>query len=390
MTAGASDAAAKLEEAVHMRRNGERFFSRFTFTHPGLIRILKTATENLGLPIEERRIAFERLARLQGINDAQGRPIQRTDRDRLRAKTLAMIVRLSESPVACSQEERRLLELLFEFPLTGGFDAVMMPPPPSSAVPSTLDRGATKDAVVIWAPYDPAWRTALAVEALEPFHFVTIVVCRDGTLPNVRATFVPPAGARAALSRARAAIDLSVNDPGEALALARLELPLAVQYLSGAYEMLDGVAVCRSWMQRDFELAALTALGLRPPRIIGPVVRDAPKVSEPRAGGPPVMFSANPAAAKNQTYENVVSAGARATYTAHVPAKCELFSTHVATLVAALERSGAQRATSDAIVRIAGEPGYALMPAAFSLTRNGTPGDEVVAVPRATGMISEE
>jgi hypothetical protein len=371
-----------------MRLRGERFFSRFTFTHPGLIRIIKTAVENFELPAQERRVAFERLARLQGVNDAQGRPIQRTDRDRARAATLAMIMRLSESPVVCTQEERRLLELLFEFPLTGGFDAVMIPPPSSNAVPAQLDGDVTKDAIVLWAPYDPAWRTALAVQALEAFHLHAIVVCREGSLPNVRATFVRPEDARSALSRARAVIDLSVNDPGEALALARLGLPLAVQYLSGAYEMLDGVAVCRSWMQRDLELGALTALGLRAPRVIGTATRTYPNAIDPPADGPPVTFAAQSHGAKGQTYKNLVSSGA-STYTAAVPEKAALFDTHVATLVEALERSGAQRATSDAIIKKQGDQGYILAPGAFSITRNGSAGDSLVTIPRATGLLYE-
>ncbi|MDP9018266.1 MAG: hypothetical protein M3N19_08090 [Candidatus Eremiobacteraeota bacterium] len=373
---------------MQRRARGERFFSRFSFTHPGLIRILKTAAGNLALPAQQRHLAFERLARLEGVNDAQGRPIQRTDRDRARAATLAMIARLSESPVVCTQEERRLLELLFEFPLSSGFDALMIPPPRSTTVPKMLDRDTRKDAIVIWAPLDPAWRTALAVQALEAIHVSAIVVCREGTLPNVKATFVRPHLAQSALSRARAVIDLSIHDPGEALCLARLGLPLAVQYLSGAYEMLDGVAICRSWMQRDLEMAALTALGLRPPRIVDAISRAHPRLQELPTEGP-LVLCADRNATENQTYKNLISSTVHATYTASAPKNATFFSTHIALLVNALERSGADVATSDAIVKTSFEPGYALAPGAFSMRRNGTAGERMVTVPRATGMLAE-
>ncbi|MDP9024040.1 MAG: hypothetical protein M3N13_01520 [Candidatus Eremiobacteraeota bacterium] len=369
-----------------MRLRGERFFSRFTFTHPGLIRILKTAAGNLELPAKQRRVAFERLARLEGINDAQGRPIQRTDRDRGRANTLAMIARLSESPVVCSQEERRLFELLFEFPLPGGFDTLMMTPPVSTTVPRSLDPNELKDAFVVWAPADPAWRTALAVAALEPFHQRVIVVCREGKLANVRATFVRPDVARAALSRARAVMDLSVNDGGEAIALARLGLPLAVQYLSGAYEVLDGVAICRSWMQRDLELGALKALGLRAPRITQ-VRRQQPKLSKRLTRGPAVRMQGNEAGGADQTYGSIAKPGESAEYTVDIPHGAILFSTHIATLVEALERSGADRAQSDAIQK--GSDGTCrLATGAFSVVRTRTTTGTTVTIPRATGFIS--
>jgi hypothetical protein len=349
-----------------MRLRGEHFFSRFTFTHPGLIRILKAATENLALADPHaRRAAFERLARLEGINDAKGRPIASTQRDVARAATLAMIARLSEAPLAATQEERRLFELLFESAITAGFEAKMTAPSPSGFVPNELEMASERDAFVIWAPTEPAWRASLAAYALEQLHLHTIVVCREGALPNVRAQFVSPRDAGAALARARAVLDLSVNDPGDALALARLGLPLAVTYLSGAYELLGGVAIYRSWMQRDIELAALAALGLGAPRSIGT------PAAPPRYSAPPT-----------------VSRSVSEKYVAHIPSGATLFDTHTALLTEALERSGADRAFSDGIRITAEPPGFALVERAFSLTRVQTQGTSIVRVPRVTGVLS--
>ncbi|HTU81110.1 MAG TPA: hypothetical protein VMF61_03215, partial [Candidatus Acidoferrales bacterium] len=149
-----------LERAVQMRLLGRHFFSRFTFTHPGLIRILKTAAENLELDdAERRRMSFDRLARLEGINDARGRPVRRTENDVARAATLAMIARLSEAALVCTQEERRMFELLFESAIAAGFDTQMTAPAPSGFVPDALDDVPDKDAFVVWAPGEPAWRT---------------------------------------------------------------------------------------------------------------------------------------------------------------------------------------------------------------------------------------
>lgn len=371
-----------------MRLRGEHFFSRFTFTHPGLIRILKTAAESLELPdAEQRRSAFERLARLEGINDARGRPIRPPENDMARAATLAMIARLSEAPLACTQEERRLFELLFESAITAGFETKMTAPSPSGFVPGALDAAQSKDAFVVWAPADPVWRTALAAYALERMNLNVIVVCRDGALPNVRAHFMRPHDAGAALARARAVLDLSVNDPGDALALARLGLPLAVSYLSGAYELLDGVAIYRAWMQRDIEMAALTALGLSPARTIR-VAASAPAYRAPATDGPLVEISGDGDVIVGQTYAAIARRGS-ATYAAQIPLGAQVFDTHIATLVEAIERSGADRAVSDGIRRTTERPGYALAPRAFALTRTQPRGDTVVHVPRATGVLSQ-
>ncbi len=375
-----------LDQAVQLRLRGEHFFSRFTFTHPGLIRILKTAKANLELPQAQRRNAFESLARLEGINDAHGRPIVRAQNDLARAATLATIARLSEAPVVCTQEERRLFELLFESALAGGFDTQLTAPTPSGSVPKVLDASTEKDAFVVWAPLEPAWRTALAAHALDRLDISVIVVCRDGTLPNVRARFARPDDAHAVLARARAVLDLSVSDPGDALELANLGLPLAVSYLSGAYELLDGVTIYRPWMQRDIELAALTALGLSAARAISVSPR-APVYAEPPTDGPPVAVLGDWGALEGQTYANITRDGS-AVYVAQVPLGARLFDTHIASLVEAIERSGADRALSDGVQPTAQAPSYALAVGAFSLTRIGARGDAVVRVPRATGLLS--
>jgi hypothetical protein len=369
-----------------MRLRGEHFFSRFAFTHPGLIRVLKSAAENLELPdAESRRIAFERLTRLEGINDARGRPIRTPEKDVARAATLAMIARLSEASVVCTQEERRMFELLFERALAAGFDTKMTAPSPSGFGPAALGNASEKDAFVVWAPSEPAWRTALAAYALEQLNTRVIVVCADGALPNVRASFVRPQDADAALAQARAVLDLSVSDPGDALALANLGVPLAVSYLSGAYELLTGVAIYRPWMQRDIEMAALTALGLSVARTIDVDVRP-PIYCEPPTDGPLVAVPDGSDVAR-QTYTAMTRNG-RATYAAQIPADAKVFDTHVATLVESLERSGADRAVSDGIRPTAESPGYALVPGAFSLSRVQGRGEAVVRVPRVTGVLS--
>ena len=371
---------------MQLRLRGEHFFSRFTFTHPGLIRILKTAAENLALNCaEERRVAFERLARLEGINDARGRPLRSAEKDLARAATLAMIARLSESPLVCTQEERRLFELLFESALPSGFDATMTASSPSGYVPEHVSLARERNAFIVWAPLDPAWRTSLAARALDQLDLQVIIVCRDGKLPNVRATFARPGDAADVLSHARAVLDLSVTDPGDALALARLGLPLAVSYLSGAYELLHGVAIYRSWMQRDIELAVLTALGLSAPRIVDRPT-NVPQYQMPEVDGKPVAISGDEAAAASQTYASIVSDGNEA-YVAYVPHGATLFDTHLASLVEAIERSGADRAVSDAMRPIAEAPGYESIEGAFALARVGARNNTVVHVPRITGLL---
>jgi hypothetical protein len=276
---------------------------------------------------------------------------------------MALIVRLSEAPLVASQEERRLNEMIFERVLDGGLETVMTSPSPSGCVPDRVELESMRNAVVLWAPFEPAWRTALAVHAVESVGLDTVVVCKSGTLPNVRATFVGPEDAARTLARARVVIDLTASDPGDAVALARLGVPLAVSYMTGAYEFLDGVAIYRPWMHQDIQMAVIAALGLRAPRIMGTY-----------AGAPAIRSYANAG-----THDSK--------YVAEHPQDAVLFDTHHAVLADALERSGAQRAQSHGIRATASVPGYELVPDAFALTRTDGGGASVVRVPRITGML---
>jgi hypothetical protein len=138
-------------------------------------------------------------------------------------------------------------------------------------------------------------------------------------------------------------------------------------------------------MQRDIEMAALTALGLSVARTIDVDVRP-PIYCEPPTDGPLVAVPDGSDVAR-QTYTAMTRNG-RATYAAQIPADAKVFDTHVATLVESLERSGADRAVSDGIRPTAESPGYALVPGAFSLSRVQGRGEAVVRVPRVTGVLS--
>lgn len=261
LTVGLDDADERLDEARALRARGERFVCRFVVPPPRPVRVLRAAAESLAHSDPgTRRDAIERLGVVEEIPPSPGSSGEGSGR---RSAIFAEIAELSDGAIGYTHEERRIVDMVLERTRAGCLPTRLVTPQPSPLVPARVEPARDADALVLWAPHEEAWIASLAVYALQSQAVPLIVVCRGDALPNVRADFVAPADAPAALARARGVIDLSLHDPGEALALAALGLPLAVSYLSGAYELLDNVAIYRPWVERDIVLAAamLPALG---------------------------------------------------------------------------------------------------------------------------------
>jgi hypothetical protein len=122
-------------------------------------------------------------------------------------------------------------------------------------VPETVS-GAPTDAVV-YAPRRRADELAIFVAALGDLEVPVTIVARDQPTIPTRVRFVPPSEAAAALGRARVIVDAGGNDPGTALALAKLGRPLVLCSLSGAAEILRDARNYDLWNRRSILTAVV-------------------------------------------------------------------------------------------------------------------------------------
>jgi GT2 family glycosyltransferase len=118
--------------------------------------------------------------------------------------------------------------------------------------------------VVVFAPLERADGLAAFVTALYDLELPVTVVARDAPTIAGRVRFELPERAAVALGRARVIVDAG-NDPGVALALAKLGRPLVVSAVGGAAEALSGAWTYDIWRRRSILAAVANALGAPPP-----------------------------------------------------------------------------------------------------------------------------
>jgi GT2 family glycosyltransferase len=170
--------------------------------------------------------------------------------------------------------------------------------------------------IVVYAPLYRADELAPFAIALGDLEVPVTIVARDRPTIAGRIRFEPPERAAAALGRARVIIDANGNDPGVALALAKLGRPLAVSSVSGATEILRGVRNYDVWNRRSILAAAVNGLSGSPPEIYQGRWEDRPrervrpafKTSSPLVSvvvatyNRPVLLAATLATIDRQTY----------------------------------------------------------------------------------------
>jgi GT2 family glycosyltransferase len=104
------------------------------------------------------------------------------------------------------------------------------------AVPAAVTGERTD--VVIYAPELRADELGPFLTALGDLQVPLTAIARDQPMIAGRTRFEPPENAAAALGRARVIVDATTNDPGVALALAKLGRPVVVSSVSGAAEIV--------------------------------------------------------------------------------------------------------------------------------------------------------
>jgi hypothetical protein len=365
-----------------------------------LVGFQRAAQAAYALPPAERDAEFARLQRFEGLRDEGGERIRRLEADLSRARGYAALAALAETSLVSADIKRLYVATTAVDPVARHDIATeLVPPAPSTTVPAAVERAAVRNAIVVWCGEEHVRCAALVVRALAPLGLPLVVVAR-GTLAGAEpyASFIPLEQGAAALARARVVVPAHNDEPGDAIALARLGFALAIPSSSGAGEYVPEAPMYRAWVERDIAPAVLAALAARPPRVGGmplPLAEPPePSVRGPRValrmrvelGTPPAASTAD--ALARQTYADVVRDGEPddARYDAVVPSGAVVFPDHLARLVEAAERSGAARVVAPALAPDDGG-GYAVEPDGFALTRRGAARAPLARVAVATGIL---
>jgi len=149
--------------------------------------------------------------------------------------------------------------------------------------------GAATD-VVVWAPFEHPDELAMFVTALQDMLVPVTLVAAEGAKQQGAVRIVGSAEGASALARARVVLDATTNDPGVAVALARLGQPLAVTSSGGAAAFVRGAITFDRWSRRSILAGCATALGTSPPQVRD----DLPVVPALRLPEPRTWTSASP------------------------------------------------------------------------------------------------
>ena len=270
-------AAATLDAALALRRAGKHYVLVDRVRRqidPGVREHVRGLCATYAT-WDEVRLMFDGF----GLTIAEMRTSVTTDQ---RAK-LIEAMRMADAVAVRSWSEYRLLT-----------DAVGMLPcdveivlAADPAVPAAV-AGERSD-VVVYAPLDRADDLGHIVTALGDLEVPVTIIARDAPTIGGRVRFELPGHAAAALGRARVIVDASRNDPGAALALAKLGRPLVVSSAGGAAEVLHGAGTYDPWHRRSILAAVANAFGAAPPS-----VRTAHWTERPRERAQPAFAAGTP------------------------------------------------------------------------------------------------
>jgi len=389
-----------LARAISLRMAGERFVVRLAFSGVRLVGFLRSAAAAYALPPAERDARFAQLAKLEGIRDENGERIRRVSADMVRAGGYAAIAALAETAIVPYVTQRMYVTTTAVEPVSpSDVRTELVAPEPSATVPQAIERRADPDAIVVWCGDGPVYAATLIVHALANCGLPLVVVARE-SIPGAEAhaTFVPLDAGAAALGRARVIVPADPDDPSDAVALARLGVPMAVPWPGGVGEYLPDVPMFRAWVERDILPAVISALAALPPAIANlpdalPPLEALPLHGPPvalRIGvelGEPIAPATATSVAAQQYADLITSNAAHAVYDLTVPNGSTAFPDLVSRLVAVAERSGAARVFAPAL-RVHAAEGVAIDRDTFRLDRRGATGGGTARVAVATGLWS--
>jgi hypothetical protein len=393
-------------EVMRARRNGIPFASmllvpdrRAEYVYALAADLVKSEPD-----YEVQRLYFNAVA--DGVLNVEGKTInERLESDGSLGIIVKELAHMSDLLVVRSWTEwKRIREM-------GASRAHVVRWYPERHVPPAQARG-KKDVVVIWAPDYGAEQTSIHTFSLHNLLEEMVVVCNGGSGFSSRCRYVDAASPEvpSILQRALCVVDATLDDPGWAHAFARAGYPLAASTTSGAHEVADNLVRYLPWSHASIWSAAVDAIGRSPavPREAAPsaqsivqgLTRAQPRMprSEPLvtvivptynrpadlarcvaalvaqryecleilivndAGEPPVDLPHDPRIRVLNLEKNVgavaaINAGMRAArgdYVQIVADDDALYPDHVIRLVEVLERTGADVAHSNAVIRYEG------------------------------------
>lgn len=256
-------AGEALRDAAQRKARQESFFVRALLPREEYLRIdavvpsmLKSISDH-----DERRIALEMAgAGTLLVSNAPLRNAAMYDPGVLRI--VNGLLRLADGLVVSNESERRRI-----------YEITLASPPvihrqlrdPLTPVRPSQSGNAVRDSVVVWAPHlagDVAIGYALGLGLNQPI----VVVAATAPSHEGIATWFPPERGIDALQRARLIVDTNAAGSDSAVQLATWNVPLLADVESGAQEVLDGAVTYDRRRGTTLHDAALAALGALPPR----------------------------------------------------------------------------------------------------------------------------
>lgn len=250
--------------AVDRRVNAQPFFAMICVPEPRGTTALRVGGQIVaGRTYDQQRVHLMNLA--NGSLDLSGtRADTVVPADLARAYQPAReILRLADGLFAPSSREAERIANVCGVRKT----SVAVAAAPRPGIPA-FARSGRDHAIVVWAFGRPFEQTMVVCHALEemrlPFYVITgagDVFQHEGTPRRTDVADI--------LACASVIVDVAVEDPFDALALAPGGAPLVVTAASGAAEYIDGAIEYDAWDWRSIYDAVASALGERPPRLHG-------------------------------------------------------------------------------------------------------------------------
>ncbi len=244
-------------EAVRRRELGRPFYGMVLYEEPRALTTLGYAWQVLSQisDFDMRRAALDQLGEgrlMLGTQPAQalwGQPA---------AAAIDEFLSLADRTLVRSFAEAERLSALSGSPRS--IEPVLSEP----AVPPVRPGPGVRPGVVIWAPQRASAFVAWYAFALAEFFGAVTCVTAGGDVPSgLPARFVhgDDADMAAILAGAQCALCPDPDDPGAAVAFARLGFGVAAPLASGAHEYVRDVVSFRLNQQREVEIAVKIAIG---------------------------------------------------------------------------------------------------------------------------------
>ena len=259
--AGLDGAVDALVEIVRQRMNAAAPVAAIDVPEPELVRAIALVEQGIKSVGAESRTTFLDLL-AAGTLTVNGRPQHELQVVAPQLVTaLRDVALLAEYVLVRSQTQATRLRRILGHPLP----RLAVDPARDARVPGNV-RVTSPRRLVVWAPDAPAGMCMLLALALNDLGVPLAIVsdCAQAIAAEFGFERVPVAHASAALHEAVVVVDASAYDPGAALALADVGVPLATAATSGAHEYLVESATFVPWSRISIRSAAITALGHGP------------------------------------------------------------------------------------------------------------------------------